>query len=241
MVQRCRLVEWADSQLAVEDANAVAVLLQSGGTIAARRVGPDQLTMRGLMKSVEGEAASCSRDRLWVLAPDYEHIDETVEHGCDLPAQLIAGQPLPVVELDGVAKPEPGEEWTAVEGNGGAEWVDAAVARLCHPVAVRRALGRQPAQLGDVEDNPVHVEREKIAVGLEPAAAERRPERRECASQCGPRPLGVGLRPEQRRHCVAPHRATGDGEVGEESRGFARVHVKWASVNLHYGWTEQRD
>ncbi len=145
MVERGRLVERTYPELAIEHANAVAVLLHCGLPVADLRQEPDQLPVRRLVQRVEGEPAPCAGDGLRRVAGDRERIGEPVEHRGDLALQLVAGELLPVVVGCAVAEAEAGQEGPAVESD-----------RLLERLEAARAgrVGRMPVLAGRRNEAP---------------------------------------------------------------------------------------
>ena len=126
VVERRRLVEWPDAELAVEHPHAFAVLLERARAVAGVGEEPDQLPVRGLVERIEGEPAPRSRDRAGVISTCSEQCSQPVERHRDLAPELLGRQLLPVVELGAVAEPEALEERPAVERDRRSEGTEAA-------------------------------------------------------------------------------------------------------------------
>ena len=83
-VDRRRLLRRRDAELAVEDANAVAVLGERQGALAARAVEADQPAVRGFVERIEREPAAGVLDRADTLSARRAAVGETVEDGSEL-------------------------------------------------------------------------------------------------------------------------------------------------------------
>ena len=111
--------------------------------------------MSRLLKLVEGEPAARVLDRLIESARCCEIGREALQHPCVLALQRLRLEELPVVELDAVAQPEPGQEVAAVEicSLGVAHLGDTA-SKLAPRRATRR-VGRARSRSAPPRGNPL--------------------------------------------------------------------------------------
>ena len=218
------LRERADAELAVEHAYAVAVLAQRLGPAPARRVEADQCPVGGLVQRIEGEAAAGVGDGVGGPAARLERVHEPVERPLELRPQLSGRIPLPVVEADAVAQPEPGQKVVAVKGGGRRQ-----------PVHGRRPVPGgcdQRPEPGDVHRVGLHLEHDGRPADRDPTPSERRSQSRQRAPERGPAAVGIRVGPEQVDQELPRLRAAGHREVGEDGHRLARVDVQRLAVDL---------
>ena len=194
----------------MQGADALAVLRERGSPLAARAVELDQPPVRRLVERIEREPAAGVLDRARMAPARAEALGEPVEDGAELARERPRLERLPVVERSAVAEPEAGEEGAALQRRG--------LLELGEVVAAR-----EPAELVDVERHAVPLERDRVARDGEPAAAERRAERRERPPQRRAGAVGRVLRPQELRERVAAVPAPLDREIGEQRGRLARV------------------
>ncbi len=98
----------------------------------------------------------------------------------------------------------------------------------------RAAAGRrdQRTEPADVDRVVLQLEADRRPAGVEPAAAQRRAQRRERPPQRGPSPIRLRVRPQQVDQQVAAVDAAGHGQVGEQRGRLARVHTQGLAVDL---------
>ena len=214
-----------DAELAMEDPDAVAVLRERRGALAARAVERDQSSVRGLVERVEGETPSRMLDRSQRVAAGSAAVGEPVEDAAELPCERCGAERLPVVEDAAVAEPESREERAAVQRRRSLE--------ICELVARREALNSSRSS------SPPSSETESRAtVTQRPPSAERSVEsvRRSAA-----RARSAHSPATRARQGVAVMHAALDGEIREQRRRLARVHGERDSVREHDGWPENTD
>ena len=227
-VDRGRLLRRRHAELAVERADAVAVLRERLRPLAALTVERDQAPVRGLVERVEHEPPSRVLDRAHPVAGRRAEVGEPVEDGSQLPAERGAPEGLPIVERAAVPQPEAGEEGPAVESR--------------RPFEHREVVAhREPPELVEVEAHISGLERDGVAGDRHPAAAERRAQRRERPPQRGAAAVGRMVRPQELRERVAIVDAALHGQVREQRRRLARVHRQRDAVREHHGWAENID
>ena len=222
VVQLGGLGEWPHPELAVESADALAVLGERIGAPARARVQRDQPAVGRLVQRVEREPLLGPGDGLGQPARAGEQIDQPVEGRGELALDGVGRDPLPVVEGGAVAHRESRQQLTAVQVDRGRQ-----------RAGVDRGVGGRSPELGQIEPGAREVERHRAAIGHQPLAAERRAQGRERPPQGRPGALAVVLGPEQRRDHVAPLDVPVDGEVGEDRRRLAGVDRQWAAVEFH--------
>ena len=135
-----RLLGRRDAELAMQGADALAVLRERRGPLAARAVELDQPPVR--RSRCSGSSASrrraCSIARAWLpRAPSA--LGEPVEDAAELARERPRLERLPVVERSAVAEPEAGEERRR------------GAARAACSSSARSSPRREPAELVDVE------------------------------------------------------------------------------------------
>ena len=194
----------------MQGADALAVLRERRSPLAARAVELDQPSMRRLVQRLERQPAAGVLDRADVAPAGAEPLGEPVEDAPQLARERSGLQRLPVVERSAVAEPEARKEDAALQGRGLLELGQVFAAR-------------EPAKLVDVEENALPLERDRVACDGEPAAAERRAQRRERPPQRRAGPVGRVLRPQELRQHVAPVPSLLHREIGEERGCLARV------------------
>ena len=164
-----------DAELAMEDPDAVAVLRERRGALAARAVERDQPSVRGLVERVERETPSRMLDRAQRVAAGSAAVGEPVEDAAELPRERCGAERLPVVEDGAVAQPEAGEERAAVQRRRSLE--------IRELVARREAVKLLEIELPTLE-------RDRVPRDRHPAAAERRAQRRERPAERRARAIG---------------------------------------------------
>ncbi len=211
----------------MEGANALAVLAERGGPLAARPVELDQPPMGRLVQRLERQPAAGVLDRAHVAPARTEPLGEAVEHGPELARERSRLQRLPVVERRAVTEPEAREEDAALQRRGLLEL------REVSPT-------REPPELVDVEEDAVPLERDRVARDSEPAAAERRAQRRERPPQRRAGPIGRVLGPQELRQDVATVPARLDREVREQRGRLPRVDGQRNTVAERLRRAEER-
>ena len=211
----------------MQRADALAVLRERRGPLAARGVELDQAPMGRLVQRVEREPAAGVLDRAHVAPARAEPLGEPIEDRPELARERPRLERLPVVERSAVAEPEAGEEDAAVQRRG-----------LLELGEVSRR--REPPELVDVEQDAVPLERDRVARDGEPAAAERRAQRRERPAQRRARAVGRVLGPEELGERVAAVAAPLDREVGEQRGRLARVDRERHTVAERLRRAEER-
>ena len=96
---------------------------------------------------------------------------------------------------------------------------------------------REPVELVDIELPAL--ERDGVPRDGDPAAAERRAQRRERPAQRRARAIGRVVGPQELRERVAIVDAALDGEIREQRRRLARVHRERDAVGKHDRWPEE--
>ncbi len=114
-VERRRALGRADAELPVQHSHAVAVLRDRGVALAAECVQLDQAPVGRLVEQIEGEPAPGMLDCGSRLAERRAAVSGPIEKRPELARQRSRPERLPGVEGRAVAKPETGEEWTAME------------------------------------------------------------------------------------------------------------------------------
>ena len=216
-----------DAELAMQRADALAVLRERSGPLAARPVELDQAPMGCLVQRLERQPAPGVLDRAHVAPARTEPFGETIEHRPQLARERSRLQRLPVVERRAVAEPEAGEEDVALQRRGLLEL------REVSPT-------REPPELVDVEQDAVPLERDRIARDGEPASAERRAQRRKRPPQRRARAVGCVLGPQELGEHVAAVAALLDREVGEQRGRLARVDGQRNAVAERLRRAEER-
>ena len=108
-----------------------------------------------------------------------------------------------------------------------------------HGRGQRTDPGRAATCGRDQRTEPAHVDRvvlqleaDRRPAGVEPAATQRRAQRRERPPQRGPSPIRLRVRPQQVDQQVAAVDAAGHSQVGEQRGRLARVHTQGLAVDL---------
>ena len=208
-------------------ADALAVLRERGSPLTARAVELDQPPVRGLVERIECEPAARVLDRARMAAPRAEALGEAVEHGTELARERARLQRLPVVERRAVAQAEAGEEGSSLQRRGLLEVGEVVSAG-------------QPAEVVDVERHAVPLQGDRIACDGEPAAVERRAERRERPPQRRAGAVGRVFRPQELGERVATVASGLHSEVREQRRRLARVDLQRRAVAERLRRAEER-
>jgi hypothetical protein len=217
-----RLLGRRHAELAVKDADAVAVLSEGRSALSAGAVERDQPAMRGLVERIEREPPPRVLDRPHSVGA----VGEAIEDRAELARQRRGAKRLPVVENGAIPQPEAGEEDTAVKRGRAFE--------------IRKLLARsEPLELADVD--LAALERNGIPRNLDPPAAERRAQRRERAAERCTRAIGRVVRPQQFCERVAIVDASLDREIREQRGRLARIHRQGRAVGKHDRRTEHAD
>jgi hypothetical protein len=164
------LLQRGDAELPFQDAHALAVLAQSGGALPRPRVELHQPAVRRLVQGIQSHPAACIGNSSLPLFTRAEAEAEPLQRPCQLAAQLLALEELPVVEGGAVAQREPRQEVVAVERHRFGEWVKALGADLALRVAVRPALGQELVEAIHVDPDLVPEEVHALPVGHQPAS-----------------------------------------------------------------------
>jgi hypothetical protein len=93
-------------------------------------------------------------------------------------------------------------------------------------------LGHGRLKFGHVAPHLIPVQPQTVAADVEWAVADGRLQRRQRAAQRGAGVAVVHLRPEQSGQRVARMKAGGDGQVGQQGGGLARVRLQYLAVPL---------
>ena len=149
---------------------------------------------------------------------------QPVERDLEFAAQPGGRVALPVVEAGAVAQPKPGQQVAAVQRHRLAQRADRGRSRRCR--------GHQPPEAVDVDRVVVELQPHRRAVSLQPAPAQRRPQRRQRAPKRGPAPLRLQLRPQQIDQRIAALRPV-QAQHSHQRRGLARVHRQRRAVHPH--------
>jgi len=225
VVERARLVHRRDAQLAVEHPHAFAVLAERGGAVARARVEAHELAVRRLVERVDREMALRVPERRAEIAVPLRVNGEPREDLGVRASQRVGLGGLPIVELRAVAEREALEQVAAVERG-----------RVREP-----AVGDGPAKLRHVDPQIGPVEIDRLALGLEPAVAERGPQDRQRATKCAPGLLLIMFWPEQRRQGRPPLWLPGHGEVGKERGRLSGVGLDGLPAHRDRGRAQQAD
>ena len=110
LVEHRRLRERSHPQLLVDDAHALPVLVDGGGSVAALGVQPHQGAVGGLVERVEVEPPLGVGDGLPRSPAAAKAVDEPSTRAGHRPAQPLGLPRLPVVEVGAVAEPEAGQQ-----------------------------------------------------------------------------------------------------------------------------------
>ena len=226
VVQLGRRLEWADTELAVQRAHALPVLLERGGAVAGARREVHHPVVRRLVQRVELEPAARVLERLTHVTARSEPPGEAVEHRAELAHDPPRLQRLPVVEGDAVAKTEAGEQLPAIEPS-------------CLGQRLGLLLRGEGSEAGDVELHAGRVERHRLAEDDDVVAAQSTAQGRKRSAQGGARAVGLGLRPEEGGERVAAVRPALEREEGEQCDRLPRVHGERRPVDLDDGRAEQ--
>ena len=221
-----RLLGRCDAELAVEDPDAVAVLRERGGALAARAVERDEPAVRGLVERIEREPASRVLDRAHARSRSRR-------------SRRRAGRGRHRARARATPR-----ETTASRRR-----------RRCPAARSRRGTVRGEAlpPLRDrasfvargeaVELRDVHLaafERDGVPRHRHPDAAERRTQRRESPAKRCARAVGRVLRPEETREGVAIVDAALDREIREQRGRLARVDRERNAVAERLRRAEER-
>ena len=233
LVELGRLGQRAHAQLAVEDADALAVLPQRLGAIAGGGVELDHAAVGGLIEWIESQPAARMGYRLVEAAGGGERGDEPIERRGELAAQLGGHQPLPAVELDAIAQREAGEQIVAMQRDRARERSD----------LVRSAHGcrEECPEARDVDVGIRGSERDGRPVDAQPVSPHRRLQRRQRPAECGPRPVVVVLGPEEPGQTVAAVGVAGDREEGKQRDRLACVDAQRRAIDLDARSAQERD
>ena len=183
--------------------------------------------MGGLVQRLERQPTAGVLDRAHVAAASPEHLGEAIEDGSQLARERCRLERLPVVERSAVAQAEAREKRSALQGR--------CLLELREVVA-----GREPAELVDVDEDTVPLERDRVARDGEPALAECRAQRRERSPQRRARSVGRVLGPQKLGQDVASVPALLDREIREQGGRLARVDRERNAVAERLRRAEER-
>ena len=235
-------MEGGDAELAVEDANAFAVLAEGESALARPGVELHECAVSRFVEGVEGEPALGVGDG--VLEVSLANIAgyELLQGFAEVTAEVFRLLELPVVELRAIAEGEAGEEVALVEPDGGAKGSYAVRAGIGGGMSVGAAGVQMMSKNGDVTpEGLVWLEGNSLALCVEPSSGEGFVEWGECAAERGTGVGGVSVRPEKGGEGVPAVGLPCNDEVGDERGGFARVDVDGDTVEFNAGWSEEEE
>lgn len=180
---RCGLGQRSDTELAIEDPDALAVLLEGRAGFADPGERGHQQPMRRLVERIELKPAPGDSDSSRPRADGCPTTREAFQRARQLaPVRLGFGE-LPLVERLAVAQGEPGHELAPVKGRGLVEERQTARAGSVGRVPVSTDPGQGAPEGGQVDMEVVRAERDRGSIDLETRAAESAIEDRQRPTQ----------------------------------------------------------